>query len=170
MAASKPNAFLENPQLARSPVVQYLEFTVPTPFFSGWDPSFEITAISFAPKTIEFATIINHGTLISDFNADPQVLRDCDDAFPTEDFAQLVLTVCDVHSHLTSFTHPPHPHPVARPRLGVESPHVKHRREQEPYLSQRIGTICCETLQLVCSCKCKPALTHSHHKFTHPSL
>ena len=77
----------------------------------------DITVISFAPKTIEFATPITSGTLISDFNADPQVLRDCDDTFPAEDFAELVITVRDVHSYtfFTSSIHPNYLRTVARP-------------------------------------------------------
>ena len=66
---------------------------VPTPPFSGHIQFFAPTAISFAPATTKFATPMTNGTLIADFLAEPEVLRDWDDMFLTDDFTQLVITV-----------------------------------------------------------------------------
>ena len=105
---------LENPDSEKSCVVEYLECPVPTPICSGRDPFYSPIAISFAPKTIQFATPVTHGTLISEFNAN---LRNGDDTFPIKNFAELVITVRDVYSHSDSSTRSPHPHTVARPQL-----------------------------------------------------
>ena len=66
---------------------------VPTPPFSGHVQSNPSKAISFAPANTKFATPMTNGTLMADFLAEPQVLRDWDDMFSTEDFTQLVIVV-----------------------------------------------------------------------------
>jgi len=67
---------------------------VPTPPFSGHVQFFAPNAISFAPATTKFATPMTNGTLMVDFLAEPEVLRDWDDMFLTDDFTLLVITVC----------------------------------------------------------------------------
>jgi len=66
---------------------------VPTPRFSGYDPSNPPNAISFAPATTKFATPATNGTLMTDFLAEPRVLRDWSDMLPAECFTQLVIAV-----------------------------------------------------------------------------
>ena len=71
------------------------ETLVPTPLlFPGQVQVDGLNAISFAPATVEFATAMTHGTLMADFDADRQVLRDSLDSFPARDFEKLVITVC----------------------------------------------------------------------------
>lgn len=71
------------------------ETLVPTPLlFPGHVQADGSNAISFAPATVKFATPMTHGTLMADFTADRQVLRDSLDLFPARDFEKLVITVC----------------------------------------------------------------------------
>ena len=83
------------------------EDLVPTPIFSGYrDRSNGPSPISFAPATTKFATPMAHGTLMSDFAAEPRVLRDRDDMFLAKNFIELVITVrADTLSSFPSSTH-----------------------------------------------------------------
>ena len=70
-----------------------VEDLVPTPMFSG-KVSFEApNAISFAPATTKPATPMTHGTLMAEFTAEPQVLRNWSEMLPTKNFVELVVTV-----------------------------------------------------------------------------
>ena len=127
--ASRRSSSLESAKLERlhvGGIDEYLERPVPAPLFSGQDKLHVPSGISFAPETIEFATPVIHGTLMSEFDSDPKVLRDGDDMFPAENFAHLIITVGGVRCYFTSSTHPTRPHPVARPPMGVGRPYVKH--------------------------------------------
>jgi len=88
--ASGRNSPLEGMGSEGSPIV---EGFVPTPPFSGQVQFKTPHAISFAPSTTEFAAPMTHGTLMADFAADPQVLRDRDDMILTEGFTELAITV-----------------------------------------------------------------------------
>ena len=70
-----------------------IESLVPTPLFSGLVGFNTPNAISFAPATAKFATPMTRGTLMANFAAEPQALRDWDDVFFTSSFTELVITV-----------------------------------------------------------------------------
>ena len=71
-----------------------IEDVVPTPIFSGNTQFKAPNAISFASAATKLATPMVHGTLMADFAAEPQALRDCSDVFPAKTFVDLVITVC----------------------------------------------------------------------------
>ena len=123
LTTAERNSSLEGVASDGPPVAEDL---VPTPIFSGHrDRSNGPSPISFAPATTKFATPMGHGTLMSDFAAEPRVLRDRDDMFLAKNFVELVITVrADT---LSSFPSSTHLYTVARPRRRVEGIHGGHR-------------------------------------------
>ena len=74
--------------------LRIFETLVPTPPFPAQVYVNGSNAISLAPAATEFAIPMAHGTLMADFVADHQALRDSADVFPAKDFEKLVITVC----------------------------------------------------------------------------
>ncbi|KAF9647628.1 hypothetical protein BDM02DRAFT_3129603 [Thelephora ganbajun] len=78
-----------------------VEDLVPTPIFSGEVQFNAPSAISFASATTKFASPMTHGTLMSDFVAEPRALRDWNDVFSTEGFTEMVITWPGLHQEWT---------------------------------------------------------------------